>query len=87
MHYGYKLVMGIIIIQWNPTIKDTIGDLHFVLYRGVSLTEGLCVIHFIDHQYYLCMYAHDGNYHFYGSQPYIQKIRTLVEKLRSDGLL
>ena len=28
-----------------------------------------------------------GNYHFYGSQPYIQKIRTLVEKLRSDGLL
>ena len=64
MHYGYKLVMGIIIIQWNPAIKDTIGDLHFVLYS---------VIHFIDHQYYLCMYAHDGNYHFYGSQPYIKK--------------
>ena len=47
-------------VQWNPAIKDTIGDLHFVLYRGVSLTEGLCVIHFIDHQYYLCMYARDG---------------------------
>ena len=47
-------------LEWNSAIKDTIGDLHFVLYRVVSLTEGLCVFRFIDHQYYLCMYAHDG---------------------------
>ena len=46
----------VITIQWSFTIKDTMGDLHFVLYRGVvSLTKGLCVIHFIDHQYYLCI--------------------------------
>ena len=45
-----------IYIQWNPPIKDTIRDLHFVLYRGVSLTEGLCIIGIIDHQCYLCMY-------------------------------
>ena len=48
-------------IQWKSTIKDTIGDLHFVFYRVVSLTEGLCVIRSIDNQYYLCMYAHDDS--------------------------
>ena len=31
-----------------------------VLYRGVVLTKGLCIIHFRDHQYSLCMYAHDS---------------------------
>ena len=42
-------------------MKDSVGGLHtLVLYGGVSLTEGLCLIHFFDHQYYLCMYAHDG---------------------------
>ena len=26
-------------------------------------------------------------YHFYGSGPYIERLKTIVEKLRSDGLL
>ena len=42
--YILQIRMG---IQWNPAIKDTIGDLHFVHYGGVSLTEGLYVIHFL----------------------------------------
>ena len=35
-------------------------ELNFVVYRGEFLAERLCVIHIIDHQYYLCMYVPDG---------------------------
>ena len=30
-----------IYIQWNLSITDTVGPNNFVLYSGVSLTEGL----------------------------------------------
>ena len=31
------------LIQWNPSITDTIGTQHFVRYSKVSLTQGLLV--------------------------------------------
>ena len=30
----------IIVLQWNPSIADTIGDQHFVCYSEVSLNGG-----------------------------------------------
>ena len=31
---------SIIIIQWNPYIADTIGELHVGRYRGLAVAEG-----------------------------------------------
>ena len=41
------------VIQWNPSIADTIGNQHFVPYSEVSLTQGLpvgvvCVIQLLS---------------------------------------
>ena len=33
----------VLVIQWNPSITDTIGTQHFVRYSEVSLTQGLPV--------------------------------------------
>ena len=35
--------LEILILQWNPSIMDTIGHQHFVPYSEVSLTQGLLV--------------------------------------------
>ena len=32
-------------IQWNPSIMDTTGTKHFVLYSKVSFAQGLIVDH------------------------------------------
>ena len=35
--------LEILILQWNPSITDTIGHQHFVPYSEVSLAQGLPV--------------------------------------------
>ena len=53
--YLASLIMDINTVE--PRYK---GHHRGPLHRGVSVTEGLCVTRFIDYQYYVCMYAHDG---------------------------
>ena len=40
---GTTPIFKLLVLQWNLSITDTIGDPHFVHYSGVSLTQGLPV--------------------------------------------
>ena len=34
-----------LVLQWNPSIMDTTGTKHFVIYSEISFAQGVIVVH------------------------------------------